>query len=116
MRMLALVVVALGMLSADPANAADLAQLVGKWMEKLPKGGAMVTEFTPTSISFYGVDPNGKPNPGSKPQDVTDRDLGQTIAIDFKGGGGIMAMMKDQNSMVLIFPGMGSHSLSRMQP
>ena len=74
----------------------------------------MVMEFTPTSISFYAIDPSGQRTIEPKPQDVTYKDLGDTIAINFKGGGGIMAMIKDQQSMVLIFPGMGSHPLVRM--
>ena len=98
------------------ATAADPAQLIGKWVEHLPNGAAMITEFTPTTISFYAVDPSGKPNTDPKPQDVTYRDLGETIAIEFKGGGGLMAMMKDQQSIILIFPGMGSRPLTRVQP
>jgi hypothetical protein len=98
------------------AHAADPTQLIGKWVEHLRNGAAMITEFTPNTISFYAVDPSGKPNTEPKPQEVTYKDLGQTIVIEFKGGGGLMAMMKDQQSMVLIFPGMGSHSLTRVQP
>lgn len=104
----------IGLLFACAARAGDPAQLFGKWVEKLSNGAQMVTEFTPTSISFYGVDPSGKPGTASKPQDVTYRDLGDTIAIEFKGGGGIMALIKDHDSMVLIFPGMGSHPLTRL--
>jgi hypothetical protein len=105
-----------GLFFIQAANAADPAGLIGKWVEHLRNGAAMITEFTPTTISFYAVDPTGKPNTEPKPQDVTYKDLGDSIAIEFKGGGGIMAMMKDQQSMVLIFPGMGSHSLTRVQP
>lgn len=54
----------------------------------------MVMEFTPTSISFYAIDPSGQRTIEPKPQDVTYKDLGDTIAINFKGGGGIMAMIK----------------------
>jgi hypothetical protein len=102
------------LLFASVARATEPSQLFGKWIEKLPSGAQMVTEFMPTSISFYPVDRSGKAGAKSKPQDVTYRDLGQTIAIDFRGGGGIMAIIKDRDSAVLIFPGMGSHSLTRM--
>jgi hypothetical protein len=105
-----------GLLFIQAANAADPTQLIGKWVEHLRNGAAMITEFTPTTISFYAVDPSGKPSIEPKPQEVTYKDLGETIAIEFKGGGGLMAMMKDRQSMVLIFPGMGSHSLTRVQP
>ena|SRR6266480_2262935 len=116
MRIQKLGMIIFGLLFAQVAVAGDPSQLFGKWMEKLPNGAAMITEFTPTSISFYAVDQSGQPKTESKPQDVTYRDLGQTVAIDFKGGGGVMAMPKDQQTMILIFPGMGSHTLIRLQP
>ncbi len=105
----------IGLVFAPAAHAGDPSLLVGKWMEKFPNGTGIVTEFTPTTISFYPVDASGKPKAEPKPQEVTYRDLGQTIAIDFNGGGGIMALIKDHGSMVLMFPGMGSHPLVRMQ-
>jgi hypothetical protein len=105
-----------GLLFIQAANAADPTQLMGKWVEQLRNGAAMITEFTPTTISFYAVDPSGKPNTEPKPQEVTYKDLGQTIAIEFKGGGGVMATITDRQSIVLLFPGMGSHLLTRVQP
>jgi hypothetical protein len=105
-----------GLLFIQTANASDPAQLIGKWVEHLRNGAAMIVEFTPTAISFYAVDPSGKRTSEPKPQEVTCKDLGETIAIEFKGGGGIMAMMKDQQSMILDFPGVGAHRLTPLQP
>jgi hypothetical protein len=114
MRKVGLIPILFGLLFAQAAHAGDPSELFGKWAEKFRNGAQMVTEFTPTSISYYPVDASDKPGTASKPQDVTYRDLGETIAIDFKGGGGIKAMIKDHDSMVLIFPGMGSHTLTRL--
>src|SRR5438132_4916749 len=98
------------------AFAADPSQLLGKWIEKFQNAARMVTEFTATTISSYPVNKFGEPTKQPQPSEVSYRDLGNTIGIDFKAGGGIMAMIKDQNNMVLIFPGMGSRPLTRVEP
>jgi hypothetical protein len=114
----AVCLIAVGLLFARAAGATDQSRLIGKWVENFPSGAKIITEFTPTSIWSYGIDPSGKRTDETKRQDVTYRDVGEeTIAIDFKSGGGITATMRDQQSVVLLFPrGAPLHFLVRMEP
>jgi hypothetical protein len=102
--------------AASVADAADPAMLYGKWIEVFPNGNGMVTEFTASSIAHYPVDAARGPTETARQDDVTyaDVDAG-TIRINFKGGGGLLVVIKDANTVMLDFPGMGAHRLVRMQ-
>ncbi len=100
------------------SKAADVSQLMGKWAQKFANGNTFVTEFTATSMAFYGLDSLGKPDDNVQHQtiEVSYQDLGDTIGINFKSGGSIMAMIEHPDTAVLLFPGMPSRKLTRFQP
>jgi hypothetical protein len=100
------------------AAAADVAQLVGKWAtEKAENGNRMVFEFTPNTIASYGIDSSGKRLGDVTPsREISYRDLGEKIAIEFPDGSGIFASMKDAKTMTLILPGMGARELTKLAP
>lgn len=101
---------------AGQSRAADPSLLIGKWIEKLPDGAGAVTEFTATTMATYGVDTAGAPTGKPKIVDVTYRNLGESIAITVVGGDGLLAVVRNQNAIVLEFPGAGGHQLKRMLP
>jgi hypothetical protein len=99
------------------ANAADPNQLIGKWIEHLPNGSGLITEFTATTISSYPIDKSGKAIGSPLPMKVAYKDLGDSIGVDFADGGrGVMVLVKDPNDIVLDFPGLGAHQLTRTSP
>jgi hypothetical protein len=99
-----------------PAAAADVTQLFGKWAgEKAENGNRLVFEFTPTAIASYGVDSSGKRiGDVTPPRDVSYRDLGDSVSIEFRDGSGIMATIRDAKTIVLILPGTGTRELTRL--
>ena len=114
MRLLCLVIVFATY--AASSYAADPKSILGQWIEKFPNGAGMVTEFTAQSMESYPVDATGKRTASAGKFPVTYRDLDpSTIGVDFQGGGGgIMVMVKDANTIVLDFPGVGAHNLKRL--
>jgi hypothetical protein len=97
------------------AHAADPKLVFGRWIEKFPNGNGMVTEFTPTQMLSYTVDAYGQRTKSVGQLAVTYKDLDPTtIGVDFQGGGGIMLVVKDKDSILMDFPGMGAHTLTRM--
>jgi len=50
-----LVMLAVASVFASPADTAPPASIFGKWMERFPNGGGMVTEFSTSSIVYYPV-------------------------------------------------------------
>jgi hypothetical protein len=107
----------LGLLIVQSADAADPTQIIGKWVSHPPNGATMMVEFTATTFSFHAVDSSGGPKTERKTYEVTYKDLGDSIAIEYKDhAGGAMAVMKDRQSATLVFPGSGAFPLSRIQP
>jgi hypothetical protein len=100
---------------ASAAAASDPNQIIGKWIERFPNGSGMVTEFTATTISSFGVDASGKQGAPPQTTKVTYKDLGDSIGVNFAGGGGILVLVKGPNNIVLDFPGMGAHQLMRVE-
>jgi hypothetical protein len=99
------------------AVAADPGLLSGSWVERLPNGASMVTEFASSTIYSYALDPSGKRLPAGNKMNVTYRDLDRSsIGIDFQGGGGFMVIVKDPQTIILDFPGVGVHQLTKLQP
>ena len=118
---LRILVVGVMLLSAYVAGADETNPLLGKWEEKRPNGSKMVWEFTATTIAFSPVDASGKQTRSGNKAEISYRKLDRSYAIEFKNengkpGGGIMAIVKDENTMVLDFPGAGAHTLIRVRP
>jgi hypothetical protein len=107
-----------GLIVAQQAEAADPTQLIGTWAAHVPNGATMMTEFTATTFSFYALDPSGKPTAEPKrTYEVTYKDLGDSIAIEFKEhAGGAMVVVKSQDTATLVFPGSATFPMSRIQP
>jgi hypothetical protein len=104
--------------SAAAAALADPKVLIGKWVERFSNGNGMATDFTATTLVSYPVDASLRATSAPpKPSAVTYHALdAQMIRIDFEGGGGILVLIKDAKTIVLDFPGMGSHSLVKVNP
>jgi hypothetical protein len=98
-------------------------QLLGKWVENLSNGGTMIVEFTETTLSFTPIDASGRTLKPTNTSEVTFKqlgisDAGESISITFKDkngnpSGGILAIVKSENKIVLDFPGVGVHLLTR---
>ena len=102
---------------APIAVAADPNEIYGRWIEKFRNGAGMVTEFRPDSMESYSVDPTGKRVQDVGKFSVSYRNLDpSTIGVTFQGGGGVMVLVKDHDTIVLDFPGMGAHPMKRLQP
>jgi hypothetical protein len=97
---------------------ADPAQIFGKWIEEGPNGTEMVTEFTATAVSSYGLDQSGKRVGDTNRFAVTYKDVGpSTIQVNFQtGGGGILLHIQDKDTIVMEFPGAGTHTMTRDIP
>lgn len=114
------------LLFALVAHAGDINPILGKWEENRPNGSKMVWEFTATTIAFTPIDASGKQAKPPNKADISYKklgrsELGEGYGIEFKSengkpGGGIMAFVKDSNTMLLDFPGVGAHKLIRVQP
>ncbi len=101
---------------AGSAQAADPKGIYGLWVEMLPTGGGMVTEFTPTTISAWGVDADGKTISTPNTAAVSYRDLGPAIGVDFQQGGGLLVQVKGPTDIILSFPDADSHELKPWKP
>jgi hypothetical protein len=112
-------------LYTQTALANDGAQLLGKWVEHLSNGGKTIVDFTETSISFTPIDASGTTVRPTNNSEVTFRKLGTgaldaSISIDFKDkngkpSGGILAVVKSEDEVVLDFPSVGTHLLRRVK-
>jgi len=71
--------------------------LLDKWIERFPNGDGMVTKFTASAMVSYSVDSTGKSVAPVQPSAMSYRDL-------------------DAQTIVLDFPGTGSHRLVRVPP
>jgi len=105
-----------GLALAGPACAADPKVIYGTWIERLPDGGGMVTAFTETTISEYGVNAAGQPVTTPMTMAVSYRDLGPSIGVDFKEGGGLLVAVRGPADITLDFPDAATHDLKPWRP
>lgn len=101
---------------AGPAAAADPKAILGAWVEQLPSGGGIVTVFTDSTISSYGVNAAGERISAPMTMTVSYRDLGKTVGVDFKDGGGLLVAIQSPSAITLNFPDAGSHNLTPWRP
>ena len=99
--------------ATNEALASDQSDLMGRWAERLPNGAAMITVFSPSNISTFVETTDHKEKPVGQPQEVTYKTFKDSINVEFKGGGGIVVVLKDHDHASMLFPGMGSHNLTR---
>ncbi|HTW34014.1 MAG TPA: hypothetical protein VMD53_05290 [Rhizomicrobium sp.] len=108
---LAVIGLALGLVL--PA-AAGPAQIFGKWVETGPNGTEMVTEFTATTAWSYGLDPSGNRVGNSTRFPVTYKDIDpSTIQVDTSAGDRFLLHIRNDDTIVMEFPGVGVHTLTR---
>lgn len=102
----------------DASVAQDANPLIGQWVDQLPNGAAMITEFSADTISFWALGPNGeKSAANSAPITFEHRpDGGIGISISGQDDTPLMAVMRGANTLELAFPGMASRRLTRHQP
>jgi len=109
-----LVLIVLGV--SVPAQAADPKAIFGAWIENLPGGGGVITEFTATTITSYSVNAAGQRISTPITASVTYRDLGKTIGVDFQGGGGALVAINGPAAITLDFPDAAAHALVPWKP
>jgi len=98
------------------ADAADPTAIYGRWAEKLPNGNSMVTEFGPALMDSYMQDASGQKGKEVGRSTVSYKNLSPTtVGVDFQGGGGIMLTIKDPKTLLMDFPGMGAHTLTKLE-
>ena len=104
-------------LSVGMAVADDSAQIVGEWLDNLPNGARMITVFTPTSIAFHGIDPQGNEGPTNTVQVTFKKnDKGGIYILANQGGDPLSVTVKDANTLLLQFPGADARTLTRQKP
>ena len=92
--------------------------LFGKWKGQAPKAN-FIWEFTSSTMTYTAFDFSGKPLAEPNKANISYINLtDNTWGIDFKKadgkpGGGIMVIIKDENNVVLDFPGAGGQTLTR---
>jgi hypothetical protein len=98
---------------SNPCHAANMRDVLGRWIEK-HEHGKLVLELSETTISYYPEDDKGNQLKSPQPMAITYKDLGgDSIGIEFQGGGGIMIFVKDSAHILMDFPGLGAHFLER---
>ena len=111
-----LVAVGLSLTSALPALA-NPAQIFGKWVEQGPNGTEMIAEFTPTTISSYGINQSGQRVGEGKRFPATYKDIDRsTIEVDVRTGDKIILHIRDADTIDMEFPGVGTHTMTRDNP
>jgi hypothetical protein len=118
MNIIRISIVSILILLANLAHAGEPTKLFGKWKFQAPKAN-IIWEFTSSTITFTSFDFSGKQI--SKPNtaqisyiSLTDNTWGIDFkTADGKPGGGIMAIIKDENNVILDFPGVGGQTLVR---
>lgn len=114
-RLQALILCIAALLFAQSAGAEEVNPLIGQWVDQLPNGAAMITEFTADTISFWAVNPTGaKSETNTAP--ITFETLpngGISISIRGQNDAPLTAVMRGANTVELVFPGMASRRLTR---
>jgi hypothetical protein len=109
-------VAALAWLSASFAE--DANPLIGQWVDQLPNGSAMITEFSADAISFWAIGPAGEKS-AANTAPITFEALpngGIGISISGQDDTPLTAVMRGADSLELAFPGMASRRLTRHRP
>ncbi len=102
--------------AAVSAAAADSVVIMGRWIERLPDGRGVVSEFGPNSLTTYPVDARGAPTGPSQQWTVFYRDVGgdDLVLAYSDGGGNLNIHKKGADAITIEFPGVGSHDLTRL--
>lgn len=107
-----------GLAIVNTSVAEDANPLIGQWVDQLPNGSAMITEFSADTISFWAVSPAGEKSASNTAPITFDALPNGAIGISISGQDDtpLTAVMRGANSVELAFPGMGSRRLTRHQP
>jgi len=99
-----------------PATA-NPSQIFGKWVEQGPNGTEMIAEFTPTTISSYGLNEAGQRVGDGKRFPATYKDINPTtIEVDVRTGDKVILHIRDADTIEMEFPGVGTHTMTRDNP
>ena len=99
-----------------PAHA-NPSQIFGKWIEQGPNGTEMVAEFTPTTITSYGLNESGQRVGEGKRFRATYKNIdASTIEVDISTGDRVILHLHDTDSLDMEFPGVGTHTMTRDNP
>ena len=102
------------MLLGHAASAQQELPFIGSWIDRLPDGNAMVTEFSPYTVTFFVVDKFGNTSgpPTTISVDVSKPDektymltpsgaLGEPMAVQVKDANTVYLLFKDRNPRTL---------------
>lgn len=98
--------------------AADTDALMGRWIDKLPGGNAMVIEFAPERISFQGMLIDGTMAPpsafGATYRQAADGKY--TVEIEGQPNDPLTVTVTQSDKLTLQFPGRDPRDLIRFVP
>ena len=100
---------------ANPIDARTENPLIGQWVDQLPNGAAMITEFTADTISFWAINPTGARSE-TNVAPISYESLpngGISISISGQDDTPLTAVMRSSDTLELVFPGMASRRLTR---
>ena len=105
------------LLMAQGASADDSTPLIGSWVDKLPNGYLMITDFSATTVAFHPVDPEGKGSPPTTIPVTYSKDKDGAIRLMPGGNLGepLTVLIKDANTILLQFDGMDPRTLTRQK-
>ncbi len=108
-------VVGLFMLMAPALAADNTTPYVGRWVDKLPDGTAMITGFSRSTVTFYSVNGQGMSLGPPTTITVNFRDLpdGSILATPIDGFGEPMILRIKNDVMILAFEGLSPRTLTR---
>jgi len=100
------------------AFAADADPLVGKWIDKLPDGGAMIVEFTLKQVSFQQVTAEGMAAPASTFGATYTKEAADKfgVAIEGQPDQPMALVLLKTGKLNVKFPGRNARELSRYVP
>jgi len=103
------------LLMSRAAGAVEVEDIFGRWMEYLPNGRGVMTEFTPADVITSQVDVFGIPTASTRQPVAGYRKLEGFIAVDLAGGAGLSIYESGRHHILLVHPGLPAHRLMRVQ-
>jgi hypothetical protein len=111
-------VVGLSLSLMASAFAADADPLVGKWIDNLPDGSAMIVEFTLKQVSFQQVTPDGLAVPPSTFGATYTKEAADKFGVTIEGQPNepMALVLLKTGKLNVKFPGRNARELSRYVP
>ncbi len=103
------------MLAGQAMAADDTAPIIGRWVDRLPDGNAMITQFSPRTVTFFSVNGQGMSMGPPTTITVTYRKMpdGSLLATPIDDFGEPLNVKVKNDIMVLTFEGLAPRTLMR---